>query len=59
VHAAGFALGREVATTKAWPAVFGESKGHSLFFVVFISLLNVEGCLEGWLPMFLSLFGSS
>jgi len=21
--------------------------------------LNIEGCLEGWLPLFLSLFGSS
>ena len=39
--------------------IFGESKGHSLTFAIFIPLLNVEGCLEGFLPLFLSLFGSS
>jgi hypothetical protein len=40
-------------------AVFRESKGCSLSFAAFISPLNVKGCLEGWLPLFLSLFGSS
>ena len=42
------------------PKLFwGERKGYSLFFAVFIPLLNVKRCLKGWLPMFLSLFGSS
>jgi hypothetical protein len=50
---------RVVAAATMTVVVFWESKGHSFLFVAYISPLNVEGCLEGWLPLFLSLFGSS
>jgi len=48
-----------VRSLHCWPFIFEESTSHSLSFAAFIPLLNVEGCLEGWLPLFLSLFGSS
>jgi len=52
-------LGGVAAAVAMTAIIFGESKGHSLSFAAFISTLNMKGCLEGWLPLFLSLFDSS
>jgi len=52
-------LGGVAAAVAMTAIIFGESKGHSLSFAAFISTLNMEGCLEDWLPLFLSLFDSS
>jgi len=47
-----FALGkREIVAAKATGRPFRGEEESSFFSLVFISLINVTGCLGGWLSM--------